>query len=168
MRMNNPRIKATPYHKQRVTVVSVSEPELLFHFQIPCILTLHLRSLFQAAKMDISSSRDGHLKYMTLCSYSDSDLFGSATPVEFSEDLQLDFISILGLAQRLEIDFVPIRWPPALDPLGLGGQAEIRQLPINQQWSFAFKRMTFGVESDDVQIRVFHALASELMILGHP
>ena len=52
----------------------------------------------------------------------------------------IDFLSILGIVQKLDIDFLPIIWQPALDAAGNGAIAEIRQSLINVQTSFAFKR----------------------------
>lgn len=73
-----------------------------------------------------------------------------------------DFISVLALAQQLEFDFLPITWHPALETVGAGATAEIRQALVNIQTSFAFKRV--GLERKDT----FRALSSEISVLGSP
>jgi hypothetical protein len=72
---------------------------------------------------------------------------------------QNDFISVLALAQHLNVDFLPITWHPAVETLGAGATAEIRQALVDIQTSFAFKRI--GLERKDA----FTALASEISVL---
>lgn len=79
-----------------------------------------------------------------------------------------DFISFLAVAQKWEIDILPITWQPALDAVGKGATAEIRQLLINLQISFAFKRVrrvNRGVPDDK---GTFQALISEVAVLSQP
>ena len=65
----------------------------------------------------------------------------SAAPIEIAAlDQSYNFIDILAVAPRMNIDFLPITWQPALDGIGEGGTAEIRQSLIELQMSFAFKR----------------------------
>jgi hypothetical protein len=73
-----------------------------------------------------------------------------------------DFISVLALAQNLEFDFLPITWHPAIQTVGAGATAEIRQALVNIQASFAFKRTTLS--RDDA----LRALSSEISVLGNP
>lgn len=73
-----------------------------------------------------------------------------------------DFISVLALVQQMEFDFLPITWHPALEKVGAGATAEIRQALVNVQTSFAFKRI--GLEREDA----FSALSSEISALGNP
>ena len=78
-----------------------------------------------------------------------------------------DFLDFLGVAQSLKIDFLPIKWQPALDKVGKGGTAEIRQALINLQMTFAFKhleRPRCALE----EARNLRALIAEVSILGHP
>jgi hypothetical protein len=89
----------------------------------------------------------------------------SATPAKKLEpDFHYDFISFLGVAQRLEIDFVPITWQPALDNVGEGGTAEIREALLDLQMSYAFKRIK---QSQQDESRIFRELTSEILVLGH-
>src|ERR1700721_2658581 len=69
-------------------------------------------------------------------------LIQSAAPEKrVHSDTHYDLVAFLGLAQRLEIDFLPITWQPKLDVIGKGDTAEIWQTLINVQISFAFKRI---------------------------
>jgi Protein tyrosine and serine/threonine kinase len=106
----------------------------------------------------------------TLTSFWRSRIFSqSATPAKAAApDLHYDFISFLGVAQRLRIDFLPITWQPALDKVGEGGTADIRQALINLQMSFAFKRLKWPRQVGSDESRSFLALISEVSILGHP
>ena len=77
-------------------------------------------------------------------------------------DQSYDFIDILAITQRMNINFLPITWQPALDGLGRGATAEIRQSLIELQMSFAFKRF----KTD--QPNILKIIISELLVLGHP
>jgi len=85
-------------------------------------------------------------------------------------DTQCDFLSFLGIAQSHKIDFLPITWQPALDNIGLGSTAEIRQALVNLQMSFAFKRLTSTerAQTEADEARNFRALIAELLVLSHP
>lgn len=95
---------------------------------------------------------------------SSSVLFDSAAPAN-APQIDTNFISFLAAAQRLKIDFLPISWQPALDTLGSGATAEIRQALVSLQMSFAFKRITHSTEFQD---RAYRALTCEVAVLGHP
>jgi hypothetical protein len=78
------------------------------------------------------------------------------------------FISFLAVAQKWEIEILPITWRPALDAVGKGATAKIRQLLINLQMSFAFRRIrrvNRGVSDDK---GTFRALISEVAVLSQP
>ena len=79
-----------------------------------------------------------------------------------------DIVTFLGIAQRLNIDFLPITWQPALDRIGQGATAEIREASANLQFSFAFKRPVFGLcfEYEDFESRLLPCLIAEISILG--
>ena len=80
---------------------------------------------------------------------------------------EYDFLDFLGVAQSLKIDFLPITWQPALDKVGEGGTAVIRQALINLQMSFVFKRLKHPRSARE-EIRNLRALVAEISILGHP
>lgn len=84
-------------------------------------------------------------------------------------DSQCNFLSFLGIAQSLNIDFLPITWQPALDSIGQGGTAKIHQALVNLQTSFAFKRLTSTVSvQSERETRNFRALIAEISVLSHP
>lgn len=69
-------------------------------------------------------------------------LLQTAAPAKgTATDSQCDFLRFLGIAQSLQIDFLPITWQPALDIIGQGGTVKIRQSMVILQMSFAFKRL---------------------------
>jgi hypothetical protein len=95
----------------------------------------------------------------------------SAAPAKGAvTDLPCDFISFLGIAQGLKIDSLPITWQPALDSLGRGATAEIRQALVNLQMSFAFKRLVLAepAQSEIDETKNFRALIAGISILAHP
>ena len=82
-------------------------------------------------------------------------------------DQEYDFLDFLGVAQSLKIDFLPITWQPALDLVGEGGTAEIRQALINLQTSFAFKHFKHPKFAEQ-ESQVWRALIAEISVLGSP
>jgi hypothetical protein len=80
----------------------------------------------------------------------------------------LDFISFLAIAQKFEIDLLSVKWQPALESIGEGATAEIRQSLISLQTSFAFKRIRPSTSSQEAKRRAFQALVTEISILGLP
>ena len=76
-----------------------------------------------------------------------------------------DFLDFLGVAQNLKIDFLPITWQPALDKVGEGGSAEIRQALVNLQTTFAFKRLKRSRSSVE-EAQYWRTLVAEILILG--
>lgn len=81
---------------------------------------------------------------------------------------RFDLVTFLGVAQRLNIDFLPITWQPALDCIGHGATAEIRQASANLQFSFAFKRPVFDphLGFEDFERRLLPCLIAEISTLG--
>lgn len=79
-----------------------------------------------------------------------------------------DLVTFLGVAQRLNIDFLPITWEPALDRIGKGATAEIREVSANLQFSFAFKRPVLNpcLEFKNFESRLLPCLIAELSTLG--
>ena len=87
-----------------------------------------------------------------------------------SAEIQYDFLALLGVAQSLQVDFLPITWQSAMKCIGRGGTAEIRQSRINAKESFAFKRMTNVGPGEPVarEARAFKAFITEIIVLSHP
>ena len=86
----------------------------------------------------------------------------SAAPVRALERYSgYGFIAVLGLAQRLNIDFLPITWQAPLGQIGRGGQAGINQALINIQISFAFKHFDYKWQDP------FREIVQEMVVLSH-
>ena len=118
----------------------------------------------------------GQASNMSTISNSGSDVSGLITytmsgethqSVGTTSNREYDFLDFLGIAQSLKIDFLPITWQPALDRVGEGGTAEIREALVNLQMTFAFKRIKFPGSALE-EARNWSALVAEILILGHP
>ena len=92
-------------------------------------------------------------------------LFQSAAPI--AKAMQCDVLTFLSVVQKLDIDFLPVTWQPALDSIGRGATAEIRQASVNLQTSFAFKHIRWSRMAED-EAEIFQALIAEILVLGHP
>ena len=93
----------------------------------------------------------------------------SAAPVQSGPiDGEPDLISFLSLVQKEDVNLLPITWQPALQSVGFGGTAEIKQSLINLQTSFAFKRFRRpGVPLQNEEA-IYRTLISEVLVLSHP
>lgn len=78
--------------------------------------------------------------------------------------------SILAIAQKLHIDFLPISWGPALDTVGEAPTAEVLQSMLKTLTSFAFKHYErpSGTQSDADESKRFQRVCSEISVLGQP
>ena len=106
---------------------------------------------------------------MSTLSYSISgSYFESAAPEK--ADLRFDMVIFLGVAQIFGIDFLPVAWQPALDRIGEGATAEIRENFMDLQTSFAFKRpiFRFTYNLDEFESRVLPSIIAEICALGIP
>lgn len=83
-------------------------------------------------------------------------------------DQHCGFNSFLLIAQKLQIDFLPVSWQPALQGIGLGGTEETRQSLMNLQMTFAFKRARQPSGSGLHETHIFRCLTAEILVLGHP
>jgi serine/threonine protein kinase len=84
-----------------------------------------------------------------------------------------NLVTLLGAIQSLEIDFLPITWQSAMDDVGRGATAKIRQSLLSLQTSLAFKCIRpspFSKRSkkaaEEAETKVFHAIISEMEILA--
>ena len=102
--------------------------------------------------------------FNSLASNPSTKTFGSsARPVHASEKYaDYGFIALLGLAQRLNVRFLPITWQAPLGQIGRGGQAGINEAMANAQISFAFKLFKRP------QQHPFRDIAQEMVVLSHP
>ena len=116
---------------------------------------------------------------MSANSYIDSRLISFTTSGNYSvsatlasaaaTDAPYDLLTFLGIAQSLNIDFLPITWDAGQANIGQGGTAEISQSSVNLETAFAFKRLSpvNSALSDAQQTTIFKALIAELSVLGH-
>ena len=113
--------------------------------------------------MDINERSLVYGEQSSLASNHNTKIFGqNATPVRVSERYRgYSFVAFLGLAQRLQIPFLPMTWQAPLGPLGRGGQARINQALINIQISFAFKNFEYKPWDP------FREVAQEIVVLSH-
>lgn len=91
-------------------------------------------------------------------------LLSASSTSASAENADYGFLALLGLAQRLRVDLLPLTYQVARGSLdeggkgGRGGQAKIYQSYINPGASFVFKQ--FSGNS-------YHELVSELLVLTH-
>lgn len=80
-----------------------------------------------------------------------------------------DLLTFLGIAQSLNIDFLPIIWDAEEVSIGQGGTAEISQSSVNLETAFAFKRLSpvDSALSEAQHTTIFKALIAEISVLGH-
>ena len=99
--------------------------------------------------------------------YARSGLNLESATIENRQD-HFNLVTFLGVAQKLHVDFLPITWEPALDCIGQGATAEIRQVSANLQFSFAFKRPLLDprLGFEDFERRLLPCLIAEISTLG--
>ena len=81
--------------------------------------------------------------------------------------IEWDILTFLGVVQKLNIDFLPVTWQPALEMIGRGATAEIRQALVYSQTGFAFKHTRRSRLEED-ETATLRALIAEVLVLGHP
>ncbi|KAI1742629.1 kinase-like domain-containing protein [Xylaria scruposa] len=97
-------------------------------------------------------------------SLSDEPSLSSENP----QPSKYNFITFLATAQHREIDFLPVVWDDDLRSAGRGGQASISQSVIDENLSYAYKRIRrqeLKCPADEIQ--AMRALIAEISILGH-
>jgi len=110
-------------------------------------------------------SSDAFGRYSSLASdpYTKQFYPSAALACPAEEYTNYGFIAVLGLAQRLCLEFLPITWQEPLDMVGRGGQARINQSLMHLQISFAFKRFDHQPSYDP-----FQEIVQEMAVLAHP
>ena len=88
--------------------------------------------------------------------------FQSATlgPSAPKLEIPFNFLTFLGIAQNLRIQFLPITWEVEKDSFGWGGSAEIRQHMVDRENSYAFKCLKSRSETN------YEVLIAEISVLG--
>ena len=115
--------------------------------------------------MSADSNLDGLISFR-----SSGKLFQSASLASAAATgTPYDFLTFLGIAQSLNIEFLPISWDTRQANIGKGGTAEMSQSPINLEAAFAFKRLASvdSARSEAESTAIFEALVAEISVLGH-
>ena len=115
--------------------------------------------------MSAHSRLDRLISFTSSGKFSQSATLASAAATDTSYDL----LTFLGIAQSLNIDFLPISWDARQANIGQGGTAAISQSSVDLETAFAFKRLA-SVNSalSEAQITaIYQALVAEISVLGH-
>ena len=80
--------------------------------------------------------------------------------------VQSDLIAFLSVAQKCDVDYLPITWQPALNTLGIGGSGTISQSTFITERPLAFKR--FHDRDFENPYGGFLPVMSEVLILSQP
>ncbi len=87
---------------------------------------------------------------------------------EQAETSECDLITFLAVAQKVQIDILPITWQSARGIIGVGATSTIYEASINSQTSFAFKCIKY----QSLKTYNFRTLINEVIALsqlrGHP
>ncbi len=95
--------------------------------------------------------------------------FQAASPAAteaFTPNLRRGFIALLGLAEPLKVDFLPLTWLLVLKAVGHGATSEISETYMNIQLGFVFKCLNFNAMIDD-KVKSTQSLLAQLSILAH-
>jgi hypothetical protein len=84
----------------------------------------------------------------------------SATTTGTNDNAECDLIAFLSIVQKCNIDYLPLKWQPALSNLGTGGCGTISQSTFIANTPLAFKRFHDDRDFD------FLSLISEVLILS--
>jgi hypothetical protein len=95
-------------------------------------------------------------------------LFSSGKASRTGVDDLYDFITFLAVAQKLEIDILPITWQSTREMIGLGGTSQINQSSINVRTSFAFKCVGDRHKLDKPMHSIYQSIISEVIALRVP
>jgi serine/threonine protein kinase len=91
---------------------------------------------------------------------------------EQAEGSECDLITFLAVAQKLQVDILPITWQSARGMIGKGATSTIYEALINSQTSFAFKCISGHQEQWFLKTNSFRTLINEVTMLsqlrGHP
>ncbi|KAF2468702.1 TPR-like protein [Lindgomyces ingoldianus] len=94
----------------------------------------------------------------------DYDTTSDAGGQIFKEN-DLDLISLLAVAQKLQVSFLTITWQTALDNVAIGGTSSIKEGLLSRERSIAFKKLK-GDDKEDHE-RAYRLLINELSVLGN-
>lgn len=98
---------------------------------------------------------------------SDSEISSEITAKQIL-DAHHDLITFLAVAQKMQVDILPITWQSARGPVGAGGTSQINEALINLQTSFIFKCVSNKQKRKFPKAKIFQTLISEIVVLAHP
>ena len=109
------------------------------------------------------------ISFTTSGNFSISATLAPSAAAAAATNTPYDLLTVLGIAQSLNIDILPITWDAGQASIGQGGTAEISQSTVDLETAFAFKRLSpvDSALSEAQQTTIFKALIAEIFVLGH-
>ena len=98
---------------------------------------------------------------------SDNELSSEIAPKQ-TVDTHYDLITFLAVAQRMQVNILPITWQSARGLVGRGGTSRINEASVDLHTSFAFKCVLNRQKREFPKAKIFQTLISEIVVLGHP
>jgi hypothetical protein len=104
----------------------------------------------------------------------DSDTFtedrrsGSSNATQGEEDMLIDMITFVAMAQHLQVDLLSLVWQTARGPIGWGGTSEVQEALVDVHTSFAFKRVSEERKSSKKKSDILKDLIREVSVLSDP
>ena len=85
-------------------------------------------------------------------------------------DMYFDFIAFVEFAQQTRVDFLPLTWQSALDPVAKGATAVVHQASLSAEISYAFKRLAWKHSNHGVvdDFMVYRTSLVEVLVLSMP
>lgn len=93
--------------------------------------------------------------------------FGSDSTAP-GDHVPYDLITVLAVAQKLEIEILALTWQSARERVGSGGTSQISQMLVNGQTSLVFKRVADKSKLYEPEDRIFRSVINEMTALRHP
>ncbi|KAI8629011.1 kinase-like protein [Xylariaceae sp. FL1651] len=84
----------------------------------------------------------------------------------FNVSKPCNFITFLGMAQKLQIRFLPNTWQETRPPIGEGATSQIHQSLLDPRTGFAFKRVGDRDKRERPEKDIFQHLINEIVILS--
>ncbi|KAF9771362.1 hypothetical protein IL306_010989 [Fusarium sp. DS 682] len=121
------------------------------------------RTLADIAK---GTSKDS-LTLKALATFEFRHTFGSDSS-GLDDKVEYDLITVLAVAQKLEIEMLALTWQSSQERVGSGRTSQISQMLVNSQTSFVFKRIADRSKLYEPEDRVFRWVINEMTALCHP
>jgi len=91
---------------------------------------------------------------------------GSEDGIQAEEVSECDLITFLAVAQKMQVDILPITWQSARNMVGRGATSTIYEALINSQTSFAFKCISDDQKQKLWKTNNFQTLINEVTVLS--